>query len=101
MIELPCLSAVYANCCFLNELSTEFVFKDSLEKVYLSRTIIIGVPSEALSQGYDDNCLERLRAHFKDLQAGEETLRACKLMVLGNGASWENADLPDVAGRVV
>jgi internalin A len=43
------------------------------------------VPAEALSQDYGDNCLEAVRAHFRDLEAGSERLTDVKVIVLGNG----------------
>ena len=49
------------------------------------RTRLQGVPTEVLSRHLGDNCLPRLRAHFRDLTEGGIESRDMKLMVLGNG----------------
>jgi internalin A len=43
------------------------------------------VPTEVLSQEFFHNCLESLRAHFDDLDAGATSSPDVKLLVLGNG----------------
>jgi internalin A len=40
---------------------------------------------ETLSQQSGENCLDALRAHLRDLEAGEATIRDMKLLILGNG----------------
>ena len=50
-----------------------------------NRQAISGVDPKVLSQHYSDNCLPRLRAHFRDLAVGSEELPDIKLIVLGNG----------------
>ena len=57
----------------------------SLRQLVLFEAKIPGVPAEVLSQGYDDNCLATVRAHFEDLLAGQEAVTDVKLIVLGNG----------------
>jgi hypothetical protein len=42
----------------------------SLRELTLVETRIPGVPAEALSQSYSDNCLAAIRAHFRDIEAG-------------------------------
>ena len=51
----------------------------------LLRASIPGIPAEALSQSYGDNCLAAVRAHHRDLEAGSVTLTDVKVIVLGNG----------------
>jgi internalin A len=51
----------------------------------LYETKIPGVPAEALSQSWGDDCLAAVRAHFQDLTAGQASATDVKLIVLGNG----------------
>jgi hypothetical protein len=46
---------------------------------------IPGVPAEALSQSYGENCLQAVRAHYRDLEAGSATQTDVKMIVLGHG----------------
>ena len=57
----------------------------SLRKVILHEAALPGVPKEVLSRRPGDSCLERLRAHFRDLKVGESEITDFKLMLLGNG----------------
>jgi len=58
----------------------------ALEELFLGNDqAISGVDPKVLSQHYNDNCLPRLRAHFRDLAAGAAELPDIKLIVLGNG----------------
>jgi internalin A len=41
-----------------------------------------GVPAELFG---DNNCLEQLRSHFRDLEEGSDDVRDVKVVVLGNG----------------
>jgi internalin A len=56
-----------------------------LKTLHLFYTGIRDIPAEVLSQAPHDDCLERVRAHLRDLEAGEERLPDVKLLVLGNG----------------
>ncbi|RYF36188.1 MAG: hypothetical protein EOO38_28030, partial [Cytophagaceae bacterium] len=56
-----------------------------LRELILFNTRIHAVPAEILSRHETENCLERLRAHFRDLGFGEVMLPDVKVMVLGNG----------------
>ncbi len=64
-----------------------FWFKQSLENLILYETYVPEIPSEVLSQDKygDSNCLDSLRGHLRDLDAGQEDISDFKLMVLGNG----------------
>ncbi|RYD85024.1 MAG: TIR domain-containing protein, partial [Verrucomicrobiaceae bacterium] len=52
-----------------------------LKYVDLDGGSLDGAPSEIINS----NCLKQLRAHFSDLDAGEERLPDVKVMILGNG----------------
>ena len=56
-----------------------------LTEVVISGEKIQGIPPEVLSEGYGDNCLDPLRAHFDDLAQGSEPLTDVKMIVIGNG----------------
>src|ERR1044071_3444936 len=71
--------------CSLKRIPEGMWQKSSLEEVYLFNTLLPGIPAEVLSQEPYENCLESLRAHFRDLAAGATTLTDIKLIVLGNG----------------
>jgi internalin A len=79
---LPCLQALDCSRCHLREIPEALLLKTSLERLFLAEARIPGVPPEVLLDG---NCLEPLRAHWRDLQAGADEMRDVKLMVLGNG----------------
>jgi internalin A len=57
------------------------------------------VPNEVLSQFRNENCLDSLRAHVRDLEAGTEVMLEVKLLVLGNGARWQDPNLPQITRR--
>ncbi|MDR6769658.1 leucine-rich repeat domain-containing protein [Azospirillum sp. BE72] len=58
----------------------------SLKRLYLWNVEIPGIPTAGvLSQSRFNNCLDRLRAHWADLAAGEEAVPTVKLLLLGNG----------------
>ena len=57
----------------------------SLRKVILYEAILPEIPKELLSRSSGKSCLERLRAHYRDLKGGESEIADFKLMLLGNG----------------
>jgi internalin A len=69
----------------VSHLPDELVWLPALKELRLFNTRIRGIPPEVLSQHEFDNCLERVRAHLRDLEAGEERLPDVKVLVLGNG----------------
>jgi internalin A len=79
------LREVTCNGLELEDTSTPYLHLPSLQKFACWQTRIFSAPAEVLSQGWDDNCLLKLRAHFEDLAEGSVESRDVKLMVLGNG----------------
>jgi internalin A len=75
---------VCSGCDF--EGSEEAFWDRPLVRVVFRPGRLFGVPSAILSESYDDNCLLRLREHFRALKAGTVRVRTAKLFVLGNGA---------------
>ncbi|WP_417553255.1 COR domain-containing protein [Marinomonas fungiae] len=69
----------------LREVSSGLWFLPNLKEVFLYKSAFPNIPAEVLSSGIFDNCLESLRAHYRDLSDTPEPLREAKLMLLGNG----------------
>jgi internalin A len=80
------LEELHLNNCQLKTIPEGFWDKPSLRRVHLFQSRLPDIPSEVISQEWMDNCLPRLRAHLRDLEAaGAASLPDVKLMVLGNG----------------
>lgn len=71
--------------CQLVDFPRGLLERPSLEWLDLWETEVPGVPAAVLSQDFDDNCLESLRAHVRDLDAGAVPVLDVKLLVFGNG----------------
>lgn len=85
LLPLRKLEELDCSGCRVNNAAPELWDIPSLRKVILYEASLPGVPRELLSQNDRDSCLERLRAHFRDLQGGESKIADFKLMLLGNG----------------
>ena len=85
LLQLPDLSRLSFRGCQLTSLPLALVFKASLESLHLHGAVVRGIPREVLSQSPYENCLEGLRAHVRDLDAGAEQVRETKVIALGNG----------------
>ncbi|MEY8882283.1 COR domain-containing protein [Donghicola sp. XS_ASV15] len=81
--ELPNLTSLHALLYDIAKWSPELFCREQIEKLTLST--LSGVPTEVLSQSWDDNCADRLRAHLLDLGPDPVALGDAKLLVLGNG----------------
>jgi internalin A len=79
------LTRLTVNESRVSDLPLALVFMESLETLYLFHTAVPGIPAEVLSDSDYDSCLDRLRDHLRDAQAGVEEVRETKLVVLGNG----------------
>jgi internalin A len=82
---LAALQTLDCSWCELKLIPEGFWDKPSLQNIWLYQARVPGIPAEVLSQRYGYNCLEQLRAHLRDLEAGSATVADVKLMVLGNG----------------
>lgn len=85
LVPLDALAEVTANACRLSNLPRRLVERATLEELTLFESSIPGVPPEVLSPDDYTSCLETLRDHLRDLDAGSETVCEGKLVVLGNG----------------
>jgi internalin A len=85
LIGLVSLRKLTANGCRLSDMPRILVLHDTLREITLHQATIPGIPAEILSPNAYSSCLEDLRHHLTDLEAGTEDVREAKLMVLGNG----------------
>ena len=85
LIGLPSLRQVVASGCHLSDLPRNLLLHDALAYLILHEASIPGIPPELLSPRQSLNCLDALRTHLTDLEAGTEEVREAKLVVLGNG----------------
>ena len=81
IIGLPNLKSLTFLNCRLENAPIEIWRKPSLNRLSLAFTDIPGIPGEVLGI----NCLESLRAHLAELEAGAERVSEAKLLILGNG----------------
>ncbi len=85
LVTLPNVSRLKFNQCRLSNLPVQLVFKASLVHLFLQEAVVAGIPREVLSRSRQDDCLNRIRAHVRDLDAGAEEVRETKIIALGNG----------------
>ena len=87
LIGLASLDNLAANRCHLSDLPFGLVRSETLSTMVLHETTIPGIPAELLSPDVFSSCLEALRTHLTDLEAGPEEVQEAKLVVLGT-AAW-------------
>ncbi len=85
LIELESLTKLTASRCRLSDLPRNLVLSETLVELRLCEATVPGIPPELLSPDEFPSCLEALRNHLADLEAGAEEVREAKLVVLGNG----------------
>lgn len=66
--RLDALESLFLNGCRVEHHSPALWLKPSLSEVFFCRGSLRGVPSEVLSDSYDDNCLPRLREFFRNVE---------------------------------
>ncbi len=82
LVGLPKLRRLVCSDCRLASFPLELLNSDTMEELTLDGAFAPGVPAEVLS---GKNCLESLRAHYRDLDAGSVEAKDVKLVILGNG----------------
>jgi internalin A len=82
---LVALQSLDCSDCTLDRLPDDVRQRPSLQKLVLYQSRVPGIPAEVLSQQWEENCLDSLRAHFRDLADGAAAATDVKLIVLGNG----------------
>ena len=85
LLEFPKLEELNCSKCRVEQSLEELWDMPSLQSVILYETELPGVPREVLSQEFYDSCLDRLRAHYRDMKGGQCEIADFKLMLLGNG----------------
>jgi len=83
ILDLAALQHLGCSSCHLNDVELSIWMKPSLRTLHLDETRIPDIPDQVLGR----DCLDRLRAHLSDLEAGAERMRDVKLLILGNGGS--------------
>jgi internalin A len=81
--------------CSISTAPVTLWWQPSLKDVSANKTQISGIPEEVL--GY--NCLDRLRAHLRELEAGVEAISEAKLLILGNGRAGKTQIARRLAGQ--
>jgi internalin A len=99
LIGLAKLRVLTCHGVKLAALQEWFLSSPTISNLYLHQTRIPGVPVEVLSAEDDENCLEKLRAHFLDQRGGVEPVAEVKLMVLGNGRVGKTQFCRRLAGQ--
>lgn len=92
------LQQLHCQGCRLQRNYPEIWGKPSLTRLLLEGSHIPGIPPEVLEGGYE-GCLQQLRAHIADLQAGEVEGRDLKLLLLGNGRAGKTQLRNRLSGR--
>jgi internalin A len=83
--SLACDSSQVSDSSPLYASPKGLLWHQSFGSLHLFNTQISNIPAEVLSRQFGDNCLERVRAHLRDSQAGDDALPDVKVLVLGNG----------------
>ena len=95
MVGLQQLKRLHISHCTLATAPVKLWWLPSLRGIAAQNTQIPGIPDEVL--GYD--CLERLRAHLAELEAGAEQISEAKLIILGNGRAGKTQIARRLAGQ--
>ena len=82
---LPSLQSLDCSSCDLDSFPRPLLDRPSLQQLVLYESRLPGIPVAILSHSPFESCLDVLRAHFIDLDAGTAAVTDVKLMVLGNG----------------
>ncbi len=85
LLQLRKLEELNCSGCHVEKAPPELWDMATLRKVVLCKAALPGVPKEVLSRDWNDFCLDRLRAYYKDLKGGESEITDFKLMLIGNG----------------
>lgn len=87
LLQLKCLKRLDASGCTFDWdiLALCHVLAANDAELILYGASVPNLPPEVLSQHFNDNCLERLLAHYDDLREGAAEITDVKFMILGNG----------------
>jgi internalin A len=97
---LDALQNLDCSQCRLQGLQPNIYNKPSLTELTLYESHVPGVPPTGiLSENPFDSCLDRIRAHFADLDEGSELMTDVKLLLLGNGEAGKTQIARWLAGE--
>ncbi len=97
---LDALQILKCSQCRLQCLPVNIYNKPSLIQLTLYNSHVPGLPPTGiLSEEEFDNCLDRVRAHFADLDVGSEPMTDVKLLLLGNGEAGKTQIARWLAGE--
>jgi internalin A len=82
---LTALNTLNCSGCPLHSLPAIIRDKPSLHQLVLFNSHVPEIPGEVLSQTFDENCLDAVRAHFADLAVEAAILPDVRLLMIGNG----------------
>jgi len=86
--------------CELHSIPLGILELPMLDSLFLWEVVLPGLPpGGVLSSNNDDNCLDRVRAHFADLAAESETLLRVKLLLIGNGGAGKTQIARRLSGQ--
>jgi internalin A len=94
-VELQQLQELDISGCTLAAVPDTLWRLPSLKRLWAWNTFIPGIPNEVLGWA----CLERLRAHLADLEAGAVHISEAKLLILGNGRAGKTQITRRLAGQ--
>ena len=84
--DLKSLTALFmANCPKIDDIPQSIFWSKILHFLTLYGCSLKGIPPELLGDYSYYNCLESVRSHLRDLEAGQYQEKELKLIVLGNG----------------
>lgn len=95
LLGLQSLVSLSLAACNLRIVPATIWWKPSLKTLNLSSAKVFGVPDEVLGI----NCLQSLRAHLAELEAGAEHISEAKLLILGNGRAGKTQITRRLAGQ--
>lgn len=79
--------SLFCSYCPISEIPGSLIRRESFKTLIAADTSIRHIPNEVFkcTDDQEDGCLEALRAHIRDLEAGDALIPDVKVMVLGNG----------------
>ena len=76
-----------SGCLGIRRFSPLESLRPTLHKLYLAGCKFEYLPPEVCGENFIDNVLDKVRAHYKDLKAGQRTDAEVRVLFLGNGGT--------------
>jgi internalin A len=84
IIDLPKLNSLDVYSSVITSPDDAWIAKSRLEEL-IAGPVFCNLPGEILSKNFYTNCLDSVRSHLADMEAGSEPVTNVKLFLLGNG----------------